>query len=80
MAAAIVAVGSVGSVAWAVPAGAAGHKGASFCSGSGAPTGAMPDAFGNAGELISYTARVVGHDGSFHPGPIVALNCRPSPR
>jgi hypothetical protein len=74
---AFAAVAMAALVGVAAPAGAAGYRGASVCSGAGAPTGQMPVAFGNPGEAISFTARVVGHDGTFHPGPIVALNCNP---
>lgn len=77
VAAVVVAAGLVGVAA---PASAAGYRGASMCSGAGAPTGEMPAGFGNPGELISYAAQVVGHDGVFHPGPVVALNCDPRPR
>ena len=73
-AAVAVAVGLLGSAA---PAGAAGYRGTSLCSGAGAPSGEMPISFGNPGEAISFTAQVVGHDGAYHPGPVVAVNCNP---
>ena len=67
-------------VGTATPASAAGYRGASLCSGAGAPTGTMPASFGNPGEAIAFTAQVLGHDGTFHPGPIVAINCNPKLR
>lgn len=73
----ITAIAAAGLLGVAAPAGAAGGAGASACSGAGAPTGQMPVGFGNPGELIAFSAQVVGHDGAFHPGPIVALNCNP---
>lgn len=75
--AAAAAAAMAGLLAGSAPAGAAGFKGTSMCSGAGAPTGTMPNGFGNPGEAIAYTAQVVGHDGTFHPGPIVAINCNP---
>ena len=74
---ALAALVVAGLVGMATPAGAAGYRGSSLCSGAGTPTGEMPDGWGNPGEHIAYKAQVDGHDGGYHPGPIVAINCNP---